>query len=137
MTDAKMLIELAKLDGRDFTKKKTEQGHRLLPCPKCNSHNLTISDCGYSSFNCGDVKCKCGYKFDCGSTLGCNPANDQAAMWNHHCKSSLPDYLNSRDAIIPLIEKRTDALGILARCSLFDSPRLLCEELLEAAGVKL
>lgn len=55
---------------------------KILPCKKCGSANIELSDCGYSSFNPGGGKC-----LNCGSKVygeaGCMPDKETlAAIWN-------------------------------------------------------
>lgn len=54
----------------------------LNPCRKCGSRKIQISDCGYSSFNVGTIKCE-----DCGRELtlnncSCFPEDELISYWN-------------------------------------------------------
>lgn len=56
----------------------------IRPCLKCGSKNIKVWDCGYSSFNCGGVKCE-----DCGNEiksqyLSCYPEDDLISIWNRN-----------------------------------------------------
>lgn len=42
------------------TKKQIEEQVEFVPCIKCNGEEITFYNCGYSSFNVGVAKCKCG-----------------------------------------------------------------------------
>jgi hypothetical protein len=60
----------------------TEKKPRLKPCKKCGGKNISLWDCGYSSFNPGGGNCN-----DCGNEVtgesGCSPTQtDLAAIWN-------------------------------------------------------
>src|SRR5580700_7656638 len=67
--------------------KKNSQGYSMRPCPKCGSYEVEAWDCGYSRFNPGGVKCKCGYEYEAGY-VGCNDGEQDAVKcWNNHCKS--------------------------------------------------
>lgn len=66
--------------------RKTEQGFFMRSCPKCGGHKLKVHDCGYSSFNCGGVKCVCGYELKLNS-LGCFPNDEIVSAWNTHAKT--------------------------------------------------
>ena len=44
---------------------KMNKKFKLEPCPNCESSNILIYNCGYSSFNAGHVECKdCKWKVD-------------------------------------------------------------------------
>jgi hypothetical protein len=60
--------------------------HLTNACPDCGSHRLTIWDEGHSPFNRGGINCDCGYKLDCGKTLGTSPIARITEMWDAHCK---------------------------------------------------
>ena len=57
---------------------------KINNCLSCGGDDIEISDCGYSSFNCGSVKCRgCGKKFKTG--LGCNDDDNRKSLiklWN-------------------------------------------------------
>lgn len=39
---------------------------KILSCPNCKkTSDIEFNDCGYSSFNCGGGKCKCGFESIC------------------------------------------------------------------------
>ena len=54
---------------------------KLKPCKKCGSTNITLWDCGYSSFNPGGGKCDKGHKVS--GEAGCSPTTEVlASIWN-------------------------------------------------------
>ena len=55
----------------------------VAPCVKCGSEDVTIDDCGYSSFNVGGGKCKsCGHSVT-SSIASCFPTKKELArIWN-------------------------------------------------------
>ena len=56
---------------------------RIRPCIKCSSTDITIWDCGYSSFNIGGAECKnCGNKVKC-DPCGCFPRDEIIGEWNY------------------------------------------------------
>jgi hypothetical protein len=94
-------LAVAVLDDWVLDKKKLKHGS-MLRCPQCKTHNLTIHDCGYSSFNAGHVACGCGFKVDF-KNLG--NEEDYVKAWNDHVLSLIPDYANSIEAVLPVIKK--------------------------------
>lgn len=51
-------------------------------CRECGSDNISVGDCGYSSFNVGWAVCKnCGYEVRV-SPCGCFPREDIIRIWN-------------------------------------------------------
>ncbi|MFI5113519.1 MAG: hypothetical protein ACHP7J_00140 [Terriglobales bacterium] len=55
---------------------------KAKPCRKCGGTDLSIWDCGYSSFNVGGVKCKkCGHEVKV-SPCGCDPKEELIKAWN-------------------------------------------------------
>lgn len=55
---------------------------RAKPCLHCGSKNIVWKDCGYSSFNCGTVKCEgCGFELNL-ENLGCLPESEIRSAWN-------------------------------------------------------
>ncbi len=54
----------------------------MKPCKKCGCKEITLWDCGYSSFNPGGGKCnKCGFRVK--DEAGCLPtAKMLEAIWN-------------------------------------------------------
>ncbi len=59
---------------------------RIPPCIKCGSKNLETWDCGYSSFNCGGVKCPdCDLKLNLGNCcLTCSPRDEIISLYRKH-----------------------------------------------------
>ena len=52
------------------------------PCWKCGGTNLTVHDCGYSSFNVGHTECAdCGYTVECSPILF-HPIKTLSETWN-------------------------------------------------------
>ena len=56
---------------------------KIQPCKKCNSTDIKLYDCGYSSFNCGGGTCRnCGFIVTV-STLRVFPTQrDLTVVWN-------------------------------------------------------
>lgn len=80
----------------------------LNPCPKCGSINLEMKDCGYSTFNCGHVKC-----LDCEYFIELNNLdwNKEIAyerlrnIWNTIVSYSK---IKSKDEIIKILRKQLE-----------------------------
>lgn len=53
----------------------------IKPCSKCGSTDITVWDCGYSSFNVGGAKCKCGNESRL-VNCGCYPQEEIISHWN-------------------------------------------------------
>jgi len=59
---------------------------RAKPCRKCDSKDIKIWDCGYSSFNVGGAKCNnCGHEVKL-SPCGCYPRDEIISAWNRDSK---------------------------------------------------
>lgn len=55
---------------------------KIRPCVKCCSEDITVRDCGYSSFNTGHAVCNnCGNKVNVSI---CDNRDDIIDMWNIH-----------------------------------------------------
>lgn len=67
-------------------------------CPICNSNNLKIVDCGYTTFNRGHVECECGFKIDFKNLSG---ENEYKLKWNETL-----DYMDQITEL-PEIEKNS------------------------------
>ncbi len=55
---------------------------KTRPCVKCGNKDIKIWDCGYSSFNVGGAKCKCGNKIRL-DICDCFPREDIIKSWNN------------------------------------------------------
>lgn len=104
MTTQEIRIAIAEARGRVFSKSTNSQGIRILPCPSCGNKDVRLFDCGYSSFNPGWAKCKCGYEFKSGYV---DSWKDVVTPWNRHCRNNTPDYPNDLNAIIPILPSGT------------------------------
>jgi len=59
------------------------------PCLHCGSTDIVWSDCGYSSFNCGTVRCEgCGFELKL-DHLGCWPEKEIRSIWNAQKKKAI------------------------------------------------
>jgi hypothetical protein len=67
---------------------------KIRPCKLCESKDIKLYDCGYSSFNCYGGKCReCGYHSGT-STGGCFPTeNDKIKEWNRGQKLTAKEKL--------------------------------------------
>lgn len=84
---------------------------KLKPCRKCGSANIKISDCGYSSFNVGTVKCKkCGHNIVL-SPCSCFPNNELIAAWNKD-KPTTEEQLKDAKATIRKLRKEITKLSV-------------------------
>ena len=55
---------------------------KINPCRECGSEDISVGDCGYSSFNVGWALCKnCGYEVRV-SPCGCFPEEEIIQQWN-------------------------------------------------------
>jgi hypothetical protein len=81
----------------------------VAPCIACNNTDISLSDCGYSSFNIGGGYCK-SCKREVNAGCGTFPTPDQlAAIWNS---------LNCVKTLIAAEEKKiTDAKLRIAELS--------------------
>lgn len=61
---------------------------KILPCPQCKSDDITIYNCGYSSFNPGGGECKkCQFKID--TFVSWNASDNECAkIWNDGVKEA-------------------------------------------------
>jgi len=127
-------------------------------CPKCGeSNNISISDCGYSSFNIGTISCSCGFSIQ--TTCSCYPDKELVGFWNKTIdninilkdlsheellKISVVLYLSEQNAGDKVIEAYklqsgiTKAPKVCAKCSgngtfieikgFYKSPPIKCQE---------
>lgn len=62
---------------------------RPKPCLCCGSKNILWSDCGYSAFNCGTVRCgDCGHELKL-ENLSCFPEQEIRSAWNAQEKAAI------------------------------------------------
>lgn len=120
MTPTEINCAIAKEIGiiKKPTRFKHRCGEHLSPCPKCGSKDLDLHDCGYSSFNCGGVKC-CACKHELKlSNLSCFPTKEIASAWNKSAIGKAPDFYHSLDACamfrksLTLVEKEEFARNL-------------------------
>lgn len=77
---------------------------KINPCKKCGSIDIKFRDCGYSSFNCGTAKCKCGFELSF-NNLSCFGAVEYIQkQWN---------IINSLKFVDSEIEKLKEEIKIL------------------------
>lgn len=105
----------------------------LQPCPRCKAkEEIIISDCGYSSFNIGEAKCK-KCNFSVNITCSVYPSQEIANAWNETAeflkkveKFSKEDlinyvkasYLNSNNEFREIILEKTKTKQIFKeKCS--------------------
>lgn len=54
-----------------------------IPCYNCSGKKVTYSDCGYSTFNPGTVKCcQCGFEVEVADCSSLNPWPALRKAWN-------------------------------------------------------
>ena len=57
---------------------------KFLPCRKCGSTDISIHDCGYSSFNPGSIKCdSCGHFVKVNDVDSLHPEFYLIKCWNN------------------------------------------------------
>ena len=58
----------------------------MKSCPRCRIDNITISDCGYSSFNIGKVECD-DCRWSITTVCSCDPTKELEEYWNKIVKA--------------------------------------------------
>lgn len=92
MTPHKQQLAILKLLGKSITRRKNKQGYSILPCPLCDSMDVKLSDCGYTTYNPGKAICEdCGHKV---MVMHVETEKDMIPIWNNHCRSRLLPDLN-------------------------------------------
>lgn len=81
---------------------------KVSSCLKCGSDDITIYDCGYSSFNVGGGKCnKCGNEVS--DTVDCLPSKKRlVSIWNS--KNDLDFLINNKELEIEKNKKELEEL---------------------------
>lgn len=85
-------------------KKVVETTIYRAPCIKCNSDDVKLGHCGYSTFNVGSGKCQsCGHTVDFKNLVWKVTQKELVEMWND--KNDIPTVVGKQEMAISLLRE--------------------------------